>query len=90
MDATPQRPPSPDVFAPPRVNPVGLVEYADGSTHGPRPARGSRRLVVWLFLVFFAVAALGTSILSVGAYCLTSHGADTRALHSAFEDRAVD
>ena len=82
MDSNP--PPHP-VFQPPRVNPVGLVEYAEGSQHGPRKVGSAGRLVVWGFLVFFAVATLGTSILSLGAYCLTSDGADTRALHAPFE-----
>ena len=34
-------------------------------------------------LTFFAIATLSTSILSVGAYCLTSDGGDTRSLHAA-------
>lgn len=80
MDTTPSPRP---VFQPPRVNPVGVVEYADGSQQGPREFGRAGRLVVWAFLTFFAVATLGTSILSLGAYCLTSDGADTRALHEA-------
>ena len=43
------------------------------------------RSAVWTLLFFFALATMGTAILSAGAYCLTSQGADTRALHEAIQ-----
>lgn len=50
----------------------------------PMPARKPFfRAAVLALLLFFAVATIGTSILTVGAYCLTSHGADTRAINKS-------
>ena len=70
-------------LAMPRVSPVGLVEYPDDFTASPREIGRGLRGAVWALLIFFTVATVATSILSVGAYCLTSDGADTRSLHAA-------
>lgn len=75
--------PATPVFQPPRVNAVGIVEYADDTGSAPRTFSPAQRLAVWIFLAFFFVATVGTTVLSLGAYCLTSHGADTRALHAS-------
>lgn len=46
------------------------------------PDRYSRRKRVFAgaLLVFFALAAIVTTALSLGGYCLTTDGADTRSL----------
>lgn len=69
----------------PRINPVGLVEYPDD--YESRPRRHSRlsRLFATLLLLFFFAATVATSTLSVGAYCLTSDGGDTRELREGVE-----
>ncbi len=75
-------PDSEQPLAVPRVSPIGLVEYPDDFTASPREISRGLRRAVWALLIFFAVATVATSILSVGAYCLTSDGADTRSLHA--------
>ncbi|MEM7356989.1 MAG: hypothetical protein AAF657_39610 [Acidobacteriota bacterium] len=69
----------------PHVNPVGIVEYPDDYAGSPRRFSSRQRLFVGLLLFFFAAATIGTSILSIGAYCLTSDGGDTRALQEGIE-----
>ena len=56
-------------------------------THDPEqperpPERYSRRqrALAGVLLVVFAAAAVVTTVLSLGSYCLTTDGADTRAL----------
>ena len=74
----------------PRVNPVGIVEYPDGYAPPPRRLSRRRRLAVAVLLLFFAAATIGTAVLSLGAYCLTSQGADTRALQEILERRTAE
>ena len=49
------------------------------------PERYSRRQRVFtgVLLVVFAAAAVVTTVLSLASYCLTTDGADTRALSEA-------
>ncbi|HEX9734439.1 MAG TPA: hypothetical protein VGG06_20910 [Thermoanaerobaculia bacterium] len=48
----------------------------------PAPERYSRRqrVLAGLLVAVFAAAAILTTALSLGTYCLTTDGADTRAL----------
>ncbi len=69
----------------PRVNPVGLVELPDDYEVEPRRFSRRQRFAVGLLLFFFFAATVGTSIVSVGAYCLTSDGGDARALQESVE-----
>ena len=69
----------------PRVNPIGLVEVPDDYEAEPRRYTRRQRLAVGLLLFFFFAATVGTSIVSVGAYCLTSDGGDTRVLRESVE-----
>ena len=67
----------------PSVNAVGLLEVPADYEAEPRQYRRTTRLLALLFLIFFAAVTVGSTVLSLGAYCLTSHGADTRALRSS-------
>ncbi len=67
----------------PTVNPVGVLERPAGVGGEPLPRPLWLRLLALLFLTFFFFATVLSSILSSGAYCLTSDGGDTRALHSS-------
>ncbi len=69
----------------PRVNPVGLVEVPEDYEASPRRFSGATRLFAGVFLLLFAAATLGTSIISLGAYCLTSDGGNTRALEESVQ-----
>ena len=67
----------------PKVNAVGVLELPD-DFHAPlRPRPLAHRLLALAFALFFALVVLGTSIVSIGAYCLTSDGANTRTLQPA-------
>lgn len=67
----------------PSVNAVGLVEYPDDYTASPRSYSPVLRHTALLFLLFFATVTVASTVLSLGAYCLTSDGGDTRALRSS-------
>ncbi|MEM8997519.1 MAG: hypothetical protein AAGF23_22230 [Acidobacteriota bacterium] len=67
----------------PKVNAVGLVEYPDDYVAAPRSYGRGLRVAALLFLCFFAAVTVGSTVLSLGAYCLTSDGGDTRALRSS-------
>lgn len=45
-----------------------------------RRSSATRRLLVACITVLFLVASLAATVLSLGAYCLTTHGGDTRRL----------
>lgn len=65
----------------PRVSPVGVLERPAGSA--PRRLSPAGRLVAALLLALFLLLALATTVASLGRYCLTTDGADTRALPAA-------
>lgn len=64
----------------PRVNPVGLVERPPGFRTSSRPFPRSVRLTAAALLVAFAVVTIGTTVASLGSYCLTTDASDARAL----------
>ncbi len=66
----------------PRVNPVGIVEGGVSGGETRSYSRGQRSIAL-AFLLFFFVATVVTSALSIGAYCLSTQGSDTRALHAS-------
>ena len=68
----------------PRVNPVGVLEVPEEYESEARRFSPGKRLAVGLLLLLFTAATVGTSIVSVGAYCLTS-GGDTRVLRDSVE-----
>lgn len=74
----------------PRVNAVGIIELPDGYAQSETRHSPSIRRMAWLFLVLFASVTLTTSILSLGAYCLTSDGGDGRALRQATATSAAE
>ncbi len=67
----------------PRVNPVGVVEYPEDYEADPRRFSRRQRFFASTLLLFFFTATIVTSVLSIGAYCLTSDGGDTRALQES-------
>ncbi len=69
----------------PRINPVGIVEYPEGYESHARGFSRPLRFFAGLLLVLFFAATVVTGALSVGAYCLTSDGGDTRALRQGIE-----
>ena len=69
----------------PRINPVGIVEYPEGYESRPRGFSRPIRFFATLLLLFFFAATVVTGALSLGAYCLTSDGGDTRALQQGVE-----
>ena len=69
----------------PRINPVGIVEYPDDYQARPRGFSRPTRLFAGLLLVFFFAATVFTGAISLGAYCLTSDGGDTRALREGVQ-----
>ena len=64
----------------PRINPIGIVEYPDGFEATPRRFSPWQRLFAGGFLLFFFAVTLVTGAVTVGKYCLTSDGGDTRIL----------
>lgn len=57
----------------PRVNPVGVVEYPAGYASTPRARTPWVRLLAAAVLALFTVASVGTTVYSLGVYCLTTH-----------------
>ncbi len=68
----------------PLVNPVGIVEVPQGYELQPRRYAASIRWGALAMVVVFSLVMIATTVASLGAYCLTSRGADTRALPSHF------
>lgn len=64
----------------PRVNAVGLVEQPEPSGREPREYSRWQRWAVFAVLIVFVAATLVTTTVSLGSYCLTTDGGDTRAL----------
>ena len=78
-DTSPQAQPLPT----PRINAVGVLEVPEGYVHGTGSHPPWIRRLAWFFLALFASVTITTSILTLGAYCLTSDGGDGRALRQA-------
>ena len=57
----------------PRVNPVGIVEVPDASMAAPRAYPARVRLAAAGVLACFLAATVGTTVYSLGAYCLTTY-----------------
>lgn len=64
----------------PRVNPIGLLESTGDWAPPPRRFPLGLRLAAALLLVLFFAVTLLSGAASLGRYCLTTDGADTRAL----------
>lgn len=56
----------------PRVNPVGLVEQPPGYVARPRAYPARLRLAAALLLGAFVAVSVGTTVYSLGVYCLTT------------------
>lgn len=62
----------------PRVNPIGILENPfEGS---PRQASRGVRALASIVLVIFTLATVITTVVSLGAYCLTTEPGDVRHL----------
>jgi len=68
---------------PPRVNPVGLLERTGDWTPSPRRFPLWLRVGAALLLVLFFAVTLLSGAASLGRYCLTTDGTDTRAIPAA-------
>jgi len=71
----------------PRVDPIGLSEVPGAFSQTPRRhSRTTRAMATVLIGIFVGVSSVTTAI-SLGAYCLTTDGANTAAIpgypHSA-------
>lgn len=77
---------------PPHVDAVGVTHYPDDFRGTPRTYSKGARAFVWSLIVIFAAITVFTTVASLGAYCLTSDGGDTRALHSSpfFDESPAD
>lgn len=67
----------------PTVNAVGLLDVPSDFERQPRSYSQPMRLAALLFLLFFGAVTVASTVLSLGAYCLTSDGGDIRALQSS-------
>jgi hypothetical protein len=70
----------PQEFRIPTVNPVGIVEYPKGYTGRPRGFSPVLRAFALFFLLLFFTGTVITTAVTLGEYCLTTHGGDIRAL----------
>ena len=71
----------------PRVDPIGLSEVPGAFSQTPRRhSRATRAMTTVLIGIFVGVSSVTTAV-SLGAYCLTTDGANTAAIpgypHSA-------
>lgn len=57
----------------PRVSPVGIVEQPPGYRSRVRRYPASIRVAAMLVLGAFLLVAVTTTVVSLGAYCLTSY-----------------
>jgi hypothetical protein len=64
----------------PFVDPVGLLHAPPGWRRRAAAASPRRRSLALVLAALFAAVTLLTGALSLGAYCLTSDGADGRRL----------
>ena len=59
---------------------MGLTRRPEGYVATPRDYSRGQRAVATLSLTAFATVVVATTVLSLGAYCLTSDGENTRGL----------
>ncbi len=64
----------------PRVNPVGIMESPDSFETSPRKLPLALRLVAATILIAFTVVGTVTTVVTLGAYCLTSHAGSSNPL----------
>jgi hypothetical protein len=57
----------------PRVNPVGIVEYPPAYAAAPRAYAAGIRLAAAVIAGAFMAVSVGTTVYSLGIYCLTSY-----------------
>ncbi len=62
----------------PRVNPIGILENSFGGP--PRQISRGVRALASIVLVIFTLATVITTVVSLGAYCLTTEPGDIRHL----------
>lgn len=62
----------------PRVNPIGILENPLGGS--PRQASRGVRALASIVLLIFTLATVITTVVSLGAYCLTTEAGDVRHL----------
>jgi hypothetical protein len=53
----------------------------------PRPTPAWRRVLAVVVVVLFGLVVVTTTVVSVGRYCLTSNGGDTRELPRGGDSR---
>jgi len=66
------------------VNPVGLTEVPEGYAARPRQYSRRVRTAAAAALVAFALVGTVTTVVSLGAYCLTSDAANHAALPESY------
>jgi hypothetical protein len=64
----------------PSVDPVGLTRTPRGYLEAPRHYPPVQRGLAALLLAVFSAVVVATTALSLGGYCLTSDGENTRGL----------
>ncbi len=64
----------------PHVDSIGITQFPGDFSSVPRRLTLRRRVLALVMLVLFTGTVVATSIVSLGGYCLTSHGGDTRHL----------
>jgi hypothetical protein len=62
----------------PHVNPIGILESPLGGS--PRRLSRGMRALASIVLVIFTLATVVTTVVSLGAYCLTTEPGDVRHL----------
>ena len=67
----------------PRVDPIGILERPAESAER-RPASRRARVLAAILLALFTFATVVTTVVSAGAYCLTTEPGDVRTLPQAF------
>ena len=72
-------------YATPRANPVGITVIPDGFVQRPRAYGSAVRVAAALVLGAFLTVVVVTTSASLGAYCLTSDGANVSDLPASSE-----
>lgn len=74
----------------PHVNPVGLTVTSAGYASRSRRLSLRLRVVAAALAILFAATVITSGVVSLGAYCLTSDGGDTRHLAPRRQPRLFD